>query len=80
MTDNPLVNPEIEVSPEHTKELLDAGEAVVIDVREPYERDAGHIDGSEHIERIDHRLHPLRLAPCHTRTLLIDRRALSMYG
>ena len=47
---NPLVNPEIEVSPQRTKELLDAGEALVIDVREPYERDAGHIEGSRHIE------------------------------
>ena len=44
------MNPEIEVSPQRTKDLLDAGEAVVIDVREPYERDAGHIDGSRHIE------------------------------
>ena len=50
MTHNPLVNPDIEVTPERTKELLDAGEAVVVDVREPYEREAGHIDGSEHIE------------------------------
>ena len=50
MSHNPLVNPEIEVTPERTKELLDAGEAVVVDVREPYEREAGHIEGSEHIE------------------------------
>ena len=47
---NPLVNPEIEVTPQRAKELLDAGEAVVVDVREPYEREAGHIDGSRHIE------------------------------
>ena len=50
MPENPLVNPELEVTPERTKELLDAGEAVVVDVREPYEREAGHIEGSEHIE------------------------------
>ena len=50
MTENPLVNPEIEITPERAKELLDAGDAVVVDVREPYERDAGHIEGSEHIE------------------------------
>ena len=50
MADNPLVNDELEVTPERTKELLDAGEAVVVDVREPYERDAGHIEGSDHIE------------------------------
>ena len=47
---NPLVNPEIEVTPQRTKELLDSGEALVVDVREPYERDAGHIEGSRHIE------------------------------
>ncbi len=40
---------EIEVTPQRTRELLDAGEAVVVDVREPYERDAGHIEGSEHV-------------------------------
>jgi rhodanese-related sulfurtransferase len=50
MTQNPLVNPEIEVTPEQTKALLDSGEAVVVDVREPYEREAGHIEGSQHIE------------------------------
>ena len=50
MSHNPLVNPELEVTPERTKELLDADEAVVVDVREPYERDAGHIEGSVHIE------------------------------
>jgi hydroxyacylglutathione hydrolase/adenylyltransferase/sulfurtransferase len=47
---NPLVNPEIEVTPQRTKELLDAGEALVVDVREPYEREAGHVEGSRHIE------------------------------
>ena len=50
MSPNPLVSHTIEVTPERTKELLDAGDAVVVDVREPYERDAGHIEGSEHIE------------------------------
>ena len=47
---NPIVDPEIEVTPARTKELLDRGEAVVVDVREPYEREAGHIEGSRHIE------------------------------
>ena len=49
MPQNPLVNQDIEVTPQRTKELLDAGEAVVVDVREPYERDAGHIEGSTHV-------------------------------
>ena len=47
---NPIVDPQIEVSPERAKELLDRGEAVVVDVREPYEREAGHIEGSRHVE------------------------------
>jgi rhodanese-related sulfurtransferase len=47
---NPLVDPEIEVTPQRAKELLDSGEAVVVDVREGYEREAGHIVGSRHIE------------------------------
>jgi rhodanese-related sulfurtransferase len=47
---NPLVDPQIEVTPQRTKELLDGGEAVVVDIREPYEREAGHIEGTRHIE------------------------------
>ena len=39
----------IEVSAQQTAELL-AGGATVVDVRESYERDAGHIDGTRHIE------------------------------
>ncbi len=50
MSDNPLVDPSIEVSPERARELLDTGEAVVVDVREPYEREAGHVEGTRHIE------------------------------
>jgi rhodanese-related sulfurtransferase len=47
---NPLVDPSIEVTPERTLELLRYGEALVVDVREPYERDAGHVEGSRHVE------------------------------
>lgn len=50
MTGNPLVDPDIEVTPERARELLEGGEAIVVDVREPYEREAGHIDGTRHIE------------------------------
>lgn len=39
-----------ELPPERVAELLEAGEALVIDVREPYEREAGRISGSRHIE------------------------------
>ena len=47
---NPLVDDGLEVTPQRASELLESGEAVVVDVREPYERDAGHIEGSQHIE------------------------------
>ena len=50
MAQNPLVNQDIEVTPQRAKELLDAGEAIVVDVREPYEREAGHVEGGRHIE------------------------------
>ena len=50
MSDHPLVDPSLEVTPERARELLESGEAVVVDVREPYEREAGHIEGSRHIE------------------------------
>jgi rhodanese-related sulfurtransferase len=43
-------DPETDVEPKRVAELLAAGEIVLIDVREPYEREAGHIAGSRHIE------------------------------
>ena len=43
-------DPEIEVTPEHTEEALADGSAQVVDVREPYERQAGHLAGSRHVE------------------------------
>jgi len=42
-------SPDIEVSPQRAAELLTEG-VTVIDVREGYERDAGYIDGTRHIE------------------------------
>ena len=39
-----------ELEPEQAAELIASGEAELIDVREPYEREAGHIPGSLHIE------------------------------
>ena len=41
--------PPLEVSVEHTAGALADGSAQVVDVREDYERDAGHIAGSRHI-------------------------------
>jgi rhodanese-related sulfurtransferase len=47
---NPLADPSIEKTPEDVARALADGSATVIDVREPYEREAGHIAGTEHIE------------------------------
>jgi rhodanese-related sulfurtransferase len=43
-------DPEIEVTPEHTAAALADDSAQVIDVREPYEVEAGRIPGTRHIE------------------------------
>jgi rhodanese-related sulfurtransferase len=40
----------MEITPTDTAQALADDSALVIDVREPYERDAGFIDGSRHIE------------------------------
>ena len=47
---HPLSDPEIEVTPEHTRQALADGSAQVIDVREPYEWEAGRIAGTRHLE------------------------------
>lgn len=39
-----------ELPPERVAELLESGEVEVIDVREPYEREAGYVEGTRHIE------------------------------
>jgi rhodanese-related sulfurtransferase len=46
---NAFENPEIEIDVRRAAELLADG-ATVIDVREGYERDAGYIEGTRHIE------------------------------
>jgi rhodanese-related sulfurtransferase len=43
-------DPGLEVSTEHTATALADGSAQLVDVRESYERDAGRIVGSRHIE------------------------------
>jgi rhodanese-related sulfurtransferase len=41
---------ERELSPEIVAELLRRGEAQLVDVREPYEHEAGRIAGARHVE------------------------------
>jgi len=43
-------DPGRDLSPERVAELVRSGEAELIDVREGYEREAGRIEGSRHIE------------------------------
>ena len=47
---HPLADDSIEVTPEQTAAALGDGSATVVDVREAYEREAGYIDGTRHIE------------------------------
>jgi rhodanese-related sulfurtransferase len=44
-----FAQPEIEVTPAQAREMVDAG-AQLVDVREPYEVEAGRIAGARHIE------------------------------
>ncbi len=45
---------EIEIDPERVAEwLAEDAELQVVDVREPYERDAGHISGTRHIALVE---------------------------
>jgi rhodanese-related sulfurtransferase len=39
-----------ELSPEIAAEMLARGDAQLVDVREPYEHEAGHISGARHVE------------------------------
>ena len=41
---------EPEIPPERAAELVEAGDAELIDVRSPYEWEAGRIEGARHIE------------------------------
>ena len=43
-------DPQRDLPPERVAEMLKSGEAQVIDVREPYEHEAGRIAGVVHIE------------------------------
>jgi rhodanese-related sulfurtransferase len=42
--------PDLEISPEELAGRLARGEVQLVDVREPYEWEAGRIDGSRHVE------------------------------
>lgn len=49
----PTAGEEILLEPERVEAMLEGGQPVLlVDVREPYEREAGHIAGSRHIELV----------------------------
>jgi rhodanese-related sulfurtransferase len=41
---------DVDVDPETVRDAHDRGEIQLVDVREPYEHEAGRIDGARHIE------------------------------
>ena len=43
-------DPEIEISVQDANELLQSGAAVLVDVREPHEWDAGRVPGARHVQ------------------------------
>jgi rhodanese-related sulfurtransferase len=49
MEPEPLDGAALEVAPAAVQRALEGGGAQVVDVREPYEREAGHIAGTAHI-------------------------------
>lgn len=46
---SPLSDLQEDVSPDRVAELHAAGEVELVDVREPYEHEAGHIGGDRHV-------------------------------
>ena len=54
-----------ELSPEVTAELIARGDAQLVDVREPYEHEAGRIAGARHLE--------LGILPAEAETIDRDR-------
>ena len=49
-----MESPETDIDPAELADLMERGETVqVVDVREPYEREAGHIAGTRHIPMVE---------------------------
>ena len=47
---HPFHADDVDVDADKAKELIDAGEVQLVDVREPHEWDAGRIAGARHVE------------------------------
>ena len=50
MPDHAFHADDVDVTPERVAELRDGGEIQLIDVREPYEWEAGRVEGARHVE------------------------------
>ena len=50
MSDHVFHADDVDVAPERVAERLRAGEIQLVDVREPYEWDAGRVPGARHVE------------------------------
>jgi rhodanese-related sulfurtransferase len=61
-------DPEIEISVQEAAALLDSGEAVLVDVREPHEWDAGRIPGARHVQ-LEHLASQADTIPRDTRVI-----------
>ncbi len=47
---HPFHSDDVDISPEQLRELHESGDVQLVDVREPYEWEAGRIAGARHIE------------------------------
>src|SRR5438067_269272 len=61
-------DPEIEISVKDADALLRSGEAVLVDVREPHEWDAGRIPGARHVQ-LEHLASQAETIPRDTRVI-----------
>jgi rhodanese-related sulfurtransferase len=61
-------DPDIEISVQDADELLRDGEAVLVDVREPHEWDAGRIPGARHVQ-LEHLASQADTIPRDTRVI-----------
>jgi len=50
MADHAFHADDVDVSPEQVAQLRESGDVQLIDVREPYEWEAGRIEGARHVE------------------------------
>jgi rhodanese-related sulfurtransferase len=46
----PFDTPDIEITPQQAREMLDTGRAQLVDVREQHEWDQGRVAGARHVE------------------------------